>query len=89
MEVTVDIKILGTGCPKCKQLYEQTEKAVQGLGIPATLTKVEKLNEIMAFKVFMTPALVIDGEVKVAGRVPSSAELTTWITTAAMNQEAL
>ncbi len=84
----MDIKILGTGCPKCRQLYEQAQKAVQELGIPATLTKVEKLNEIMAFKVFMTPALVIDGEVKSAGRVPSAAEITTWITTAAMNQDA-
>ncbi len=84
----MDIKILGTGCPKCRPLYEQAQKAVQELGIPATLTKVEKLNEIMAFKVFMTPALVIDGEVKSAGRVPSAAEITTWITTAAMNQDA-
>jgi len=83
----VDIKVLGTGCPKCRQLYEQAESAVQELGIPATLTKVEKLSEIMAFKVFMTPALVIDGEVKVAGRLPSPAELTTWITTAAMKPD--
>ncbi len=83
----MDIKVLGTGCAKCKQLYEQTEKAVQELGIPATLTKVEKLNEIMAFKVLMTPALVIDGEVKVAGRLPSPGELTSWITTAAMKEQ--
>ncbi len=83
----MDIKVLGTGCQKCKQLYEQAEKAVQELGIPATLTKVEKLNEIMAFKVLMTPALVIDGEVKVAGRLPNEAELTTWLTTAAEKQE--
>lgn len=87
MEVTVDITVLGPGCQKCKQLYEQTQKAVQGLGLPATLTKVEKLNEIMAFKVFMTPALVIDGEVKVAGRLPNEAELMTWLTTAAEKQE--
>ncbi len=84
----MEIKVLGMGCPKCKQLYDQAEKAVQELGIAATLTKVEKLTEIMAFKVLMTPALVIDGQVKVAGRLPSSAELTSWITTAAMNQEA-
>ncbi len=83
----MDIKILGPGCQRCKQLYEQAEKAVRELGISATLSKVEKFNEIMAFKVFMTPALVIDGEVKAAGRIPSAAEIATWITTAAMNEE--
>ncbi len=84
----MEIKVLGPGCAKCKQLYEQTERVVQQLGLPATLSKVEKLNEIMAYRVFMTPALVIDGEVKVAGRLPNEAELTTWLMTAADKQEA-
>jgi small redox-active disulfide protein 2 len=79
----LDIRILGTGCARCRQLYEQTEKIVQQLGLPATLSKVEKLDEIMGYRVLMTPALVIDGEVKAAGRLPTEAELTTWLTTAA------
>lgn len=87
LEVQLDIKVLGAGCAKCKQLYEQTEKLLQQLGLPATLGKVEKLNEIMTYQVFMTPALVIDGEVKVAGRLPNEAELTTWLMTAADKQE--
>ncbi len=82
----MDIKILGTGCAKCRQLYDLTAHTVQQLGLPAALGKVEKINEIMAYKVLMTPALVINGEVKVAGRMPSEAELTTWLTTAAENE---
>ncbi len=80
----MDVKVLGPGCMKCKKLYEEADKAIKQLGIAATLTKVEQINEIMTYKVLMTPALVINGEVKVAGRVPSAAELTSWLTTAAM-----
>ncbi|HEY3452421.1 MAG TPA: thioredoxin family protein [Myxococcales bacterium] len=79
----MEVKVLGTGCAKCKKLYEATEKALQELGVSATLTKVEKLDEIMAFNVLMTPALVIDGEVKSAGRIPNAAELRNLLTTAA------
>lgn len=83
----MDVKILGPGCRKCKDLYEETDKAIQQLGMAATLTKVQDVKEIMTYKVFVTPALVIDGEVKVAGRVPSAAELTSWLTTAASKEE--
>lgn len=79
----MDVKVLGPGCARCKTLYEATDKAIKQLGLAASLTKVEKIAEIAAFKVFMTPALVINGEVKVAGRLPSATELTTWLTTAA------
>jgi len=79
----MEIKILGTGCAKCKKLYEATDKAIKELGVTATLTKVEKIDEIMAFNVMMTPALVINGEVKSAGRIPNAAELATLLTTAA------
>ena len=81
----MDIKVLGTGCNKCKKLYGEEEATLQQLGIAATLTKVEKIEEIMTYQVLMTPALVIDGEVKVAGASPT-AELTTWLTTAARKQ---
>jgi small redox-active disulfide protein 2 len=86
MEETMDIKILGTGCSKCKQLYADADKAIKELGIAATITKVEKISEIMPYHVFMTPALVINGEVKAAGRLPTAAELTNWLTTAATPQ---
>ena len=82
----MDVKVLGPGCAKCHKLYEEIDKAIKQLGLAATLTKVEKISEIAAFKVFMTPALVINGEVKVAGRLPSAAELATWLTTAAASK---
>jgi small redox-active disulfide protein 2 len=82
-ELLMEIKILGTGCARCKKLYDETATAIARLGVAALLAKVEKLDDIMAYKVLMTPALVIDDEIKAAGRIPSQAELTVWITTAA------
>ncbi len=75
----MDVKVLGPGCAKCKKLYEATQKAIAQAGVPATLTKVEKLEEIMAFQIMSTPALVIDGVVKSSGRIPSSAEIQAWL----------
>ncbi len=63
------IQILGTGCPKCKTLLAHTEEAVRQLGLEATIAKVEKITDIMKFGVMTTPALVVDGVVKSAGRV--------------------
>jgi len=63
------IQILGTGCPKCKLLTANTEAAVKALGIEATVEKVEKIQDIMKFNVMTTPALVVDGQVKSAGKV--------------------
>jgi len=65
------IQILGTGCPKCNQLYQNAQQAVAELAIDAELEKVTNLNDIMAFGVMVTPALVIDGQVKTSGKVPS------------------
>ncbi len=79
----MEVKVLGPGCTRCKQLFEEADKAIRQLGLPATLSKVENLTEIASFGVFMTPALVINGQVKAAGRIPSTAELTSWLTTAA------
>ncbi len=63
------IQILGTGCPKCKQLAENAEAAAKALGLEYELVKVTEINEIMKFGVMMTPALAVDGEVKSVGKV--------------------
>ncbi len=65
------MQILGTGCPKCKQLTANVEQAVTDLGLDAEIEKVTKINDIMALGVIMTPALAVDGEVKAAGKVLS------------------
>jgi len=69
------LQILGTGCPKCKKLTANAEEAAKALGIEYTIEKVTALNEIVKFGVMMTPGLVIDGEVKVVGKVPTVAEI--------------
>jgi small redox-active disulfide protein 2 len=75
--------ILGTGCAKCTKLYEVTEQAAQSLGLQYELEKVTDLNRIMSFGVMMTPALVLDGQVKVSGKVPSLDELKSILKPAA------
>jgi len=74
-----EIKILGTGCPKCKTLAERAETAARELNIDYTLEKVTDLDGILAFGMMITPALVVDGEVKVSGRVPSLEDLRTML----------
>ncbi|MFZ2145621.1 MAG: thioredoxin family protein [Sedimentisphaerales bacterium] len=69
------IQILGTGCPKCKKLAENAEAAAKELGIEFEIEKVTNINDIMKFGVMMTPALAVDGDVKVAGRVSSPDEI--------------
>jgi len=69
------IQVLGTGCPKCKKLAEVAEKAASELGLDYELEKVTDLNEITSFGVMMTPALVVNGTVKIAGKVPSSTDM--------------
>lgn len=69
------MQILGTGCPKCRKLAENTEGAAKAMGIEYTMEKVTKIDEIMKFGVMMTPALVVDGVVKVVGKVPSIEEI--------------
>ena len=73
------IQILGTGCPKCRKLAENAEAAAKALGIEYQLEKVTDINEIMKFGVMMTPALVIDGQVKAVGKIPSSEEMQKMI----------
>ena len=73
------IEILGTGCPKCKKLNELVEEAINELGVLVEIIKVTDINKIIDYGVMVTPALVIDGNVKVAGKIPSKQEITKWI----------
>ena len=73
------VRILGTGCPKCRKLQERVEQAVREAGVEAEVKKVTDIGEIMSYGVMMTPALVVDGEVKLAGRVPPVEELKALI----------
>ena len=65
------IQILGTGCPKCHKLAENAHAAAQQLGLDYELEKVTDINAIMSFGVMMTPAMAVDGKVKITGKVPS------------------
>ena len=69
------LQILGPGCPKCKKLAELTETVAKDLGIEYEIEKVTDINDIMKFGVIMTPALAVDGQVKVVGKVPSPDEI--------------
>lgn len=69
------IQVLGPGCQRCKTLTANAEKAIQELGVEATVEKVEDVREIMRYRILATPALVIDGQVKSAGRVLSPQEI--------------
>ena len=73
------IKILGTGCSKCKKLTELTEEAVNELGVSAEIIKVTDINKIIDYGVMVTPALVIEGDVKMAGKIPEKEEIKRWI----------
>jgi small redox-active disulfide protein 2 len=69
------IQVLGTGCAKCKTLHETVKKAVAETGVDALVEKVEDIEKIMAFEILMMPGLVIDGQVKTAGRLPNLEEI--------------
>ena len=69
------IQVLGTGCAKCKTLHETVKKAVEETGVDALVEKVEDIQKIMSFEILMMPGLVIDGQVKTAGRLPNLEEV--------------
>ena len=71
------VQVLGTGCKKCAQLHANAQEAVKELGIEAEVQKVEDINQIVQFGVMMTPALAVDGEVKLVGKVASPQEIIT------------
>lgn len=73
------IQILGTGCPKCKKLAANAEQAVKETGVEAEIEKVTGIMDIAKFGVAFTPALVIDGEVKAAGKVADAKQIAQWL----------
>jgi len=75
----MELKILGTGCPKCRKVYANAQRAIADLGIAVKLEKVEAIDEILRYGVMMTPAVVINGRVRASGRIPSVEELKTWL----------
>ena len=78
----MQIKILGTGCAKCQRLEQLTREVVAELGIEAEFDHVRDMKMIMAYPVMTTPALVINEEVKVSGRMPSKDEIAGWLKSA-------
>jgi small redox-active disulfide protein 2 len=78
----LEIKILGMGCPKCRRVETLAREAASAVGVDATFTKVKEMDGIIAYDVVSTPALVIDEEVKVSGRVPRKEEIAAWISAA-------
>ena len=80
------IEILGTGCAKCKKLHQLVENVVSEAGVDAEVIKVESVEDIMKHGVAFTPALVIDGTVRAAGRIPRAAKLKAWIEDAELKE---
>ena len=78
----MEIKVLGPGCPKCKKVEELVREAVKELGVEAKVAKVTDIADILQYGILSTPGIVIDGKVVSWGRIPSKAEITSFITTA-------
>ena len=78
-EIEMKIEVLGMGCANCNKLYQNALDAVKMSGKEIEVTKVEDIKKIMGYGVLSTPALVIDGVVKVAGKVPKAEEINRWI----------
>jgi small redox-active disulfide protein 2 len=84
----MQLLIIGPGCARCKALAQFTEQALKELGINAEINKVTDLKQIMALGVMMTPALAVNGSIKVSGKVPSLAELKAILSQAAATEKA-
>jgi len=75
----MQLAVIGPGCERCKLLAQLTEQAAQELGVPYELKKVTELKEMMSFGVMLTPALAVDGRVRLSGKVPSVAEIKKFL----------
>ncbi len=76
----MEIKILGPGCTKCKSLYKNVLEAVKDLNLDANVIKIEDIEEMIKYEILSSPAMVIDGKVKIRGRVPDVNEIKTFLT---------
>ena len=74
------IEILGTGCSKCNKTKEVIEKVLKSTGVKAEVVKIEDIEKILKYGVMITPAVVIDGDVKIVGKVPDEKEIKKWVT---------
>jgi len=75
----MEIKVLGPGCPKCEQTEKHVREAIQEIGVDAKVSKIKDAMDIAKHGVFGTPSVVIDGEVKCVGKVPTKEEIKTWL----------
>ncbi|CEO89047.1 MAG TPA: thioredoxin family protein [Syntrophaceticus sp.] len=75
----MEIKVLGTGCAKCKKLEEMVREVAGELGVDADIIKITDLNEILEYDIMMTPGLVVDGEIVCSGRLPKKDEIRNWL----------
>lgn len=75
----MQIKVLGAGCPKCKEVEKRVINALAELGVAADVEKVTDIKKIMDYKIFATPGLVIDGQIKSTGKIPRPEEIKAWI----------
>jgi len=78
-EKNMEIKVLGPGCPKCKQTEKNVKDAVAETGVDATVEKVTDIMEIAGYGVFGTPSVIIDGEVKSVGKIPTKEDIKSWL----------
>lgn len=75
----LNIKILGPGCPRCQEVEKRTREVVEEMKIDANIEKVTDLKKIMEYKIMSTPGLVINGKVKIAGKIPAKSQIKTFI----------
>lgn len=84
----VTVKVLGSGCANCKKVEEVVRKVIAEMGIEAEILKVTDYGQIMEYPILSTPGLVINEKLVSSGRIPTQAEVTTWLADAAMEEEA-
>ncbi|MBW1808945.1 MAG: TM0996/MTH895 family glutaredoxin-like protein [Deltaproteobacteria bacterium] len=73
------IQVLGPGCMKCNKLYEEAQKAIGLANVTAELEKIDKIDQIMKFGIAITPALIINGQIKASGKVPKADQIAAWL----------
>jgi small redox-active disulfide protein 2 len=83
----MEVKVLGTGSDKCSKLFSEVEAAIAHTGLETNLCKIERIQDIMKYGVIMTPALIINGEIKSMGQIPNRSEIVSWLVAASVTEE--